>query len=563
MDSYEASRTVFSRIQSLEPENATKIMGYLLIQDYGEKEMIRLAFGPESLLHNLIIKAKTHLAILPKSSSSSSSSSSIFSSSPLNLISEPNPFSSPPLSYASALNKNISFGSSLYNSTSENLVEEILSPTSAYFESSENVNSGFGFRPCLYFARGFCKNGNTCRFLHGDSAFENNNNNTSNELEQCQDLLRLKKAAHSQFITGPAASFPYDNNSVSLLMQHQIDPPRSPTGAMMIGEEVQKFGRCRFERNESIMNPSSRQIYLTFPADSTFREEDVSNYFSIYGPVQDVRIPYQQKRMFGFVTFMYSETVKFILAKGNPHFVCDSRVLVKPYKEKGKIVEKKQLQQQQQQQQLDSGDYSLCSSPSGLDYDLHHGPSMFYNNTQEMLLMKKLEERANYQQAIELHGRRLMNLQLMDLKNHNYHRQAQFHRSLSSGSSIPFPNALPYSPKNRVLFVQPDETEQYVSEENNGGLSNGREENGDTGKELAKTDEESDLNESIEHILPDSLFASPKKSAVDHTTILSNSSEEPSEMTNGPLLSNSTLNLASPESVFSKCSGTLLAQFSS
>lgn len=61
---------------------------------------------------------------------------------------------------------------------------------------------------------------------------------------------------------------------------------------------------------------------------------------SIYGPVQDVRIPYQQKRMFGFVTFLYPETVKLILSKGNPHFVCDSRVLVKPYKEKGKIPDK-------------------------------------------------------------------------------------------------------------------------------------------------------------------------------------------------------------------------------
>jgi len=36
----------------------------------------------------------------------------------------------------------------------------------------------------------------------------------------------------------------------------------------------------------------------------------------------DVRIPYQQKRMFGFVTFVYPETVKLIiLAKGNPHFI--------------------------------------------------------------------------------------------------------------------------------------------------------------------------------------------------------------------------------------------------
>ena len=53
-----------------------------------------------------------------------------------------------------------------------------------------------------------------------------------------------------------------------------------------------------------------------------------------------MRIPYQQKRMFGFVTFVYPETVKLILAKGNPHFVCDARVLVKPYKEKGKVPDK-------------------------------------------------------------------------------------------------------------------------------------------------------------------------------------------------------------------------------
>jgi hypothetical protein len=60
----------------------------------------------------------------------------------------------------------------------------------------------------------------------------------------------------------------------------------------------------------------------------------------MYGPVQDVRIPYQQKRMFGFVSFVYAETVRIILSKGNPHFVCDARVLVKPYKEKGKVPDR-------------------------------------------------------------------------------------------------------------------------------------------------------------------------------------------------------------------------------
>ncbi|KAF5801948.1 putative RNA recognition motif domain, nucleotide-binding alpha-beta plait domain superfamily [Helianthus annuus] len=113
----------------------------------------------------------------------------------------------------------------------------------------------------------------------------------------------------------------------------------------MMGDEFHKFGRCRPDRNDfgsmgfGNSNSSSRQIYLTFPADSTFKEEDVSNYFSMFGLVQDARNPYQQKRMFGFVTFMLPETVKAILAKGNPHFVCDSRVLVKPYKEKGKILD--------------------------------------------------------------------------------------------------------------------------------------------------------------------------------------------------------------------------------
>ncbi|XP_062084095.1 zinc finger CCCH domain-containing protein 46-like isoform X2 [Humulus lupulus] len=681
MDSYEASRTVFSRIQSLEPENASKIMGYLLIQDYGEKEMIRLAFGPENLLQNLILKAKTQLGLLTKplttthtpsspspfnpisrpnplslSSSSSSSSSSRIVSNGYDLSNPPTPSSNtwpsspssgPALSYASVVNNRTSantnsgsFSSSTlsslptaYNSTSDPFYEYPVQDNALYLSSSaktddlfdprldwasmaanpsdyddlqkqsysapglyfgsEDANSGFGCRPCLYYAKGFCKNGETCRFVHGDSTAEAFNtvgspNNSLSEHEQCQELLRLNAAAQqqklasaSQFMAG--ASFPYDNKCLNLLMQRQIENQRSPTAAMMMGDDFHKFGRCRFDRNELStinmggVNPSSRQIYLTFPADSTFREEDVSGYFSIYGPVQDVRIPYQQKRMFGFVTFVYPDTVKLILAKGNPHFVCDSRVLVKPYKEKGKIVEKKQ-----QQQQLESGDYPLSSSPSGHDYDHHHGgPRMFYN-TQEMLLMKKLEERASFQQAIELHGRKLMNLQLMDLKNINHHRHDQFRRSLSCVSSIPSPSALSYSPNNQVHLVSSDKTEQEVSKENNdksaatllqnAGLDakqqleldlnpacnpiNGSQDNSGNGKILAKT-EESDLNESIEHNLPDSLFASPKKSA-NRTTAFSDASEESNEMAKTSLLSTSSINISSPKSVFTKCTGILL-----
>ncbi|KAJ6387876.1 hypothetical protein OIU77_026442 [Salix suchowensis] len=85
MDGYEATRIVFSRIQNLDPENASKIMGLLLIQDHGEKEMIRLAFGPETLVHSVILKARKELGLgsPTNTSSSPSSPSPLYSSNPI------------------------------------------------------------------------------------------------------------------------------------------------------------------------------------------------------------------------------------------------------------------------------------------------------------------------------------------------------------------------------------------------------------------------------------------------------------------------------------------------
>lgn len=63
---------------------------------------------------------------------------------------------------------------------------------------------------------------------------------------------------------------------------------RSAIAALTMGEEFHKFGCGRPDKNDySAMglirsaNSSSRQIYLTFPSDSTFKEEDVSNYFRL------------------------------------------------------------------------------------------------------------------------------------------------------------------------------------------------------------------------------------------------------------------------------------------
>ena len=53
---------------------------------------------------------------------------------------------------------------------------------------------------------------------------------------------------------------------------------------------------------------------------------------------------------------------------------------------------------------------------------------MFYNS-QDMLWRRKLEEQAELQQALELQSRRLMGLQLLDVKKHH-------HRALSASSPI-------------------------------------------------------------------------------------------------------------------------------
>ncbi|XP_012571082.1 zinc finger CCCH domain-containing protein 53 isoform X2 [Cicer arietinum] len=638
MDGYEATKIVFSRIQNMDPENASKIMGLLLLQDHGEKEMIRLAFGPESLVHSVIFKARKELGLLPlnlnSSSASATSPSTPQSPSPFlsrqnsnntsrlinngsmilpTTLSIPNPNSaswatlselqqnhddlmspnnlvlgssasspfygnggvgsdsidefqlqdqlsflnegSPSLDLLSSSPNGVNGGdpSLFYGWGGSSLHRRSCSVNDACLVSEDAANSGFGWKPCLYFARGYCKNGTSCRFLHGDVGGEvgatmiDSNSSKIEMMDQCHhELLRSKSvqqqrlAAASQLMA--TSSFPYSPKCMSLLLQQQqqSDSQRAAAAALMMNEDLHKFGRSRLERNDfslnniGMMNPASRQIYLTFPADSTFREEDVSNYFSIYGPVQDVRIPYQQKRMFGFVTFVYPETVKLILAKGNPHFVCDARVLVKPYKEKGKVPDKKQ-------QQLDRGDFSPCGTPTGLDardpFDLQVGGRMYYN-TQDILWRRKLEEQADFQQALELQNRRLMSLQLLDIKK-------QHQRALSSGSPIPSPT---HSPNmfNQNFALSSFHSSSESQEENGSGsgsassasipidqqvnISVGKEvavngvENGniETSGKQNSTHDDSDLRECLEHNLPDSPFASPTKAIGDYMAAFNN-----------------------------------------
>ena len=61
---------------------------------------------------------------------------------------------------------------------------------------------------------------------------------------------------------------------------------------------------------------------------------------SKFGAVQEVRIPLQQKRMFGFVTFACQDSVKRVLDAPGPHMVNGCRVLVKRYREKARIAQR-------------------------------------------------------------------------------------------------------------------------------------------------------------------------------------------------------------------------------
>ncbi|XP_058070693.1 zinc finger CCCH domain-containing protein 18 isoform X2 [Magnolia sinica] len=497
MDFSESTKVVFNRIQKLEPENFSKIIGYLLLQDHGDREMIRLAFGPDTLIHALISTAKAELGLSPKLSISIPvTPSSINPSQPnsdLPLQFTPftpssRPFSSPATLRAASpywdpqqlLNDqqpihNIDFVPSAYtgslgddyritNHTQFLNLEDQLEPVNSvgdefsgsyYYHDSTLGGLGtrtsrrspslpeFPLKICHYFNKGYCKHGTNCRYFHGQAvpdSFSQIFNPSPNDLLvddhvflpgsleklelELTELLKSRRGLPVSIASLPMMYYEkygrtlqaegyltesqrhgkagYSltkllarlNNSIRL-----IDRPHGQH-SVVLAEDAPRYMEYRNERSDpGGIVAGSRQIYLTFPAESTFTEEDVSNYFKSFGPVQDVRIPCQQKRMFGFVTFMYPETVKLILTKGNPHFVCGARVLVKPYREKSRLVDRKY-------EKIEPQMY-YPSHFLDMDPELHALPRVCDNS--RLLRKQLMEER---EQVIELERRRLSELHL-------------------------------------------------------------------------------------------------------------------------------------------------------
>jgi hypothetical protein len=282
MDAYQATKVVFSRIQALDPDHAAKIMCFLLIQDRGEKEMIRLAFGPEALLHAVMAKARNDLALLPASGPPTPTSAAEHSLFMLSSSWAPPPVfsrSSNTNGAAEEMAGSLGVGDLMSPAANGNgspspffgrdsqLLDELhhlqdqlgvlndghQQQQLPLFDGSEcrspgagggffpyggrghrrsssvselclggGAADGLGWKPCLYFARGYCKNGSACRFVHGGKV-------DAAALEhQCQDMLLRSKSQRL------AAAFPYSptgspsaaGKCLSLLLQQNESQQR-------------------------------------------------------------------------------------------------------------------------------------------------------------------------------------------------------------------------------------------------------------------------------------------------------------------------------------------------
>ncbi|CAN7083380.1 unnamed protein product [Brassica oleracea var. botrytis] len=466
MDPDDPTSIIFKKIRTLEPDNAPKLIGYFLLQDMEQTDLIRLAFGPDTLLQTFCRQAKSVLGL-------SSNGNHISRPHHHQLLSQSSPSNG---FFDFSRNPNPNFDSSPFRDGEEQQLSNRLSfpdeedPFASLHKRSfsadgEPEEPGFGVGG----------GGAGYRFPQTGlvDGFDSSGVESGYVCLQREGMMRMKLAQQQR---------------MAQLM------------ALRQGEESgYYYSPSRHERDDSV----SRQIYLTFPSESSFTDADVSSYFSDFGAVEDVRIPYQQQRMYGFVTFSNAETVRIVLARGNPHFICDSRVLVKPYKEKGKILQNK-WQQQQLQQLLERGSYSASSSPSEMDlYECHLGPRMFSRNTQEMMRRK-----ADAQHAIEveLQRRRFLALQLPGRENESVHH---LQRSLSIGS----PSHLP--PRfNHSLLFQPESSMEETTE----GCDSDRGESHlhlvpNNNKVCGYSNEFHKRQEtSPENTLPDSLFGFPIKS---------------------------------------------------
>ncbi|XP_006346254.1 zinc finger CCCH domain-containing protein 18-like isoform X1 [Solanum tuberosum] len=527
MDPSEAKKRVYEKVMKFEPEKvAREIIGYIFLQDYPEQEMIRLALGPDTLIRNVIQEAKDTFDV---------NSTPVFRSPSMTAVNIVDPalrfanFSSsypvsaprckPQLSDEHSYLAEILYSSNeppqQFHPLEEKMYFENLNYPSDYcypeaplIRRYRNSPSSFKFpKPCHYFNKGFCRNGDSCRYFHGPfpesypltinpNLCENGDEDevlSPGSLEKLElEITELLKEKNGNpvsiaslpmmyygkygrtlqaegYLTESQRNGKAGYNLTKLLARlkfvHLIERPHGQHSVVLAQDAAKYMDPHGVRSDPGPIVSDSRQIYLTFPAESTFTEEDVSAYFDTFGPVQDVRMPCQQKRMFGFVTFFSTDTVKMVLSTGNPHYVCGARVLVKPYREKSKLSERKH------QERLES--------------------SIFYH------FDSRLQEKFKSPRMLRKH---LMEEQFLE---HEARRLAQLQLSQKRMATLPY--FVP--PMDEFNISQPEHSSHLLDVRNNGSPDEDNSKNSDE-SHYADDDSNQRIN------LPDSPFASRVASSI-------------------------------------------------
>ncbi|KAJ4762756.1 CCCH-type zinc fingerfamily protein with RNA-binding domain-containing protein [Rhynchospora pubera] len=383
MDFAELTKIIYTRLQRFEPDNTARIFGCIFLRAPDEQEMMQLAYGSDATLISYINEAKADLSTKSPQDSSQIQSHNY----PLTGT-----------RYFSSNNPDLHIQSHLFDSFNHyNYTQKPNNQFMGFDEPYDNTNNLSRYlpgvnmyhdpllqrrlikpsmlvpkRPCHYYVKGTCKNGANCSYSHHNISSDSLESdvmgagagmgNTPVSLEKLEmEIVELLRSNTGQPVS--IASLPtlygqmygkglqadgYLTESqrhgkagyslTKLLCRlNKIAVIERPHGqhAVVLAEDAFKYVDSGNEKFDGTQN-SANQIYLTFPADSMFTEEDVHAYFSQYGLVRDVRIPCQDRRMFGFVSFHSPETVHLILANRHPHFISGARVLVKPYREKAR-----------------------------------------------------------------------------------------------------------------------------------------------------------------------------------------------------------------------------------
>ncbi|KAJ4791423.1 RNA-binding domain CCCH-type zinc finger protein [Rhynchospora pubera] len=405
MEVTECTKLVLDRIEKFEPEIATKIMGYLLLNRTYE-EIIEYALGSDKKIISLILEAKSYLSSSPKGVI------------PPQFAPQCVPF---PVTFVPHIPPQIGLTQFYGNSHLSIPPELIVQPNLKLFNPNLCTDSA---QLCHYYqSKGNCKNGARCRFVH-DLNFGPVGDWMRLEMEIREILLnrgripltiaslpmvyleRYGKILQAEGYLTESQRHSKPGYSLTRLLgqMRTIALIERPHGqhSLVLAEDVHKYIDCTRLGQEDTSS-SSHQIYLTFPAESKFTEDEVMMYFSKYGAVREVRIPRQARRMFGFVTFVYPETVQLVLSSSHPHYIGSSRILVKPYKEKSKVNERRAAE-------VDLSDFNAFNF-----IDLGSEPSMSlgeYSYVGRYLLDQMMNER-EIDMALERRERSLVERQQM------------------------------------------------------------------------------------------------------------------------------------------------------